>query len=1136
MFFCSGLNRGSGAGRCQDNDRQNSRRRAYEKQRSRSFDLMLGGGYNPCLWSPVEEHKQLGTSKYESISSEEGHPTDYIHLLRDNKDDIDGYSRPPSRKMMPNVRVFVPNNCGKLSIDTSIPSDPEYVHGHCIEPGLEQRGRRYLPTNQVLDSSSGLEQRSGRNASGDRSSYDKRSENLPMNLGVEKQTNCITDVRTPSRKVSPNINRCVAVNEHRSRRKSSASKAPDVESERRPSVVQNGDKRAPLMRQPASQCDALPQGVKSGRRESSTGRRESSAGRRESSAGRRESSAGRRESSAGRRDSSAGKRDTGRQLPQIPQENGEVKQRRLIAFHEKKSHSLDSSFEEYMDDSAEVNHHTGHHHGLSVQQRRARMMHEKSYSLDMPYVHHEEEFNRGSRKDLEYSEQWHDTPRHVSYGDARTYAQAPFEHDRVPMHSEIVPGSEHPRTAPRGASSSAFARSATFISSGQEQRPARNAPSSHGDRERSSHEKRPEHSRSSQQYPGAEFYNTHHQVEPNKLDEKHKKNREKTTAGDVTASLSSHSRRASQPKNAPQQQVVKTKKVPSKLDLHKTRVDMQHKDKSEKSDGIQEKSGLRKTAQEKRFHQFRQQKSYSYEMPYEMERYEESKLPTEGHAPLTAQRRRRQHFHQQKSHSCEVPLAAPPSAAHNEAVWMQPERRYHRMAEAEGYGTPSPTRSPRSPRDAGNDLAVRSPRSPRDSGHFPSSDTLARSPRSPRDTGHVISDVTTRSPRSPRDTGALPLGDLPARASPRSPRDGGHLPPNEVTVRLPRSPRDMGDVSNGKTGDGKRFKNLAEREADFWKKKRMEFYQQQRSSSFAGHSSDDDRSKRKEQQKNSHIVTDMLAQIAKEHGSYTGDEQLMTKLQEAINVEARQQHSRSTRMQRFREQKSHSLNVDSYTKPLPVDRGPLEVGERNRSASSSHASRRDSKSGPNNHKLMSLHSMKSIKTDDVHADKTNVSVSKHKAGSGSRESSRTRSPHPSSSIPRPVGGRGAPEDPPRTSVRATTDAAVTPQAGNGNSHKTSSSGTKLGTGLRKGCCIAPSGGSSDYSESFEHQPHCMTNTPPDTAPNVCHENCTDDVVGYPRRSQMVCPDENIAGKYYVCLMVTCCAQTLACSPVHAALL
>lgn len=1085
-FVYSGSNRG-GAGRCQDNDRQNNRRRAYEKQRSRSFDLMLGGGYNPCLWSPVEEHKQLSTSKYESISSEEGHPTDYINLLRDNKDAIDGsYIRPPSRKMMPNVRAFVPNNVGKTGNETVVERQVE----------VEQKGRRYLPVNQGADMGTAQEQRTGRNASGDRdrSSHDKRSENAPLNFGVDKQVNCGTEVRVPARKVSPNINRGAVPNEHRSRRKSSAAKPPDIDPERRSSVLQNGEKRAPLLRQPASQCDSMPQNVKSGRRESS--------------AGRWECSAGRRESSSGRHDGSAGKRDgsMGRQLPQIPHDNGEVKQRRLIAFHEKKSHSLDSSFEDYMDENAELTY-SSHLHSLSVQQRRARMMHENSYSLDMPYVPHEVEFTRDGPNDVEAAEQWRDSSRHVSYGDARTYTQATVEHS-VPLHNDVNPGSEYLRTIPRRVPSSQFGRSATFISSGPELRSARNVHSSHGsgDRDRSSHDKRSEHSRSSQQYPGAEFYSTHHQVESDKADEKHKKNREKPMTGEVATPMSSHSRHVSK---IPPQQVINTKKkVPSMLDLQKTRVDTQRKQDKlcEKPDGAQEKSGLRKTAQEKRFHQFRQQKSYSYEMPYELERYPDT-IPAEGHAPLTAQGRRRRHFRQQKSHSCEVPQAAPPSAAHNEAVWMVPERRYRRMtSEAEGYATPSPVRSPRSPRDMGN---------------VPLSDVLVRSPRSPRDIGHV------------------PAGDVLARSL-RSPREASHVPLSDVPVRLPRSPRDAGDVP--KNGEGKRIKNLAEREADFWKKKRLEFFQQQRSCSFAAPPSDIE--KNKDSYENSETMTDMIAKITKGQGCYTGDEQLMSQLQEAINVEARQQHNRSTRMQRFRAQKSHSLNVDSCTKPLPIDRGPLEVGERNRSVSS-HAARHDSKSitGSNNHKLMSLHSMKSIKTDDhVHTEKTD-STSKHKAtltkqssraSSGNRDTSRTHSPHPSSSIPRPVV-HGVPEEPSRTSSRRqdtpSTDATM---SGNGNSRKTS--GMKLGMGLRKGCCIAPSGGSSDYSESFEHRQHCMTSSPPDTIPVICYKNCTDDVVGHPRGCQMVltCPDENIAGKYYVCLMVNRCAYMPACSLLHAA--
>ena len=1019
MFVCLGLR----AGRCQDNDQQNIKRRAYEKQRSRSFDLILGGGYNPCLWSPVEEHRQLTTSKFESISSEEGHATDYTNLPRDNKDETDGGV--PSRKLMPHVLA---QESVEMANDQTGRQDMAYSHGHWTEPGLDQRGRGSQGVDIRQD------QRTDRNIL-----HDKRVDGVPLRVELENRADCCSVELT--RKASPNMNRVAVMNDHQSRRRSSVIHPFDVESERRVSVLPNCEKRAPLLRQ----VNALPQNVKSGRRESSAGRRESSAGRRESSA--RVDGSKHESSSSGRRDSCMG-----RQLPQIPQEHGDGKQRRLLAFHEKKSHSLDSSFEDYVDENEQLNYGYGRNHCLSVQQRRSRMMHEKSYSLDVPYVAH----------DFDVAEHHYDPPRHASYGDTRMYTQVPvFEHRRAPTHDDVNSSSEHLRAAPRSPSRAHLVRSATINDHRKEQGKTRNH---HSPGDRSSHDKRTEHS--SQKFPGAEIYNVHRYTELDTSDGKRKKSRETITSGEAATSSSSHSRHAaSQSRNPPQEISIKSKKITNKSDLQKTRIDPHHKSQNvdkapcEKSDGTQDKSGAHKTAQEKRIHQFRQQKSYSYEMPYELERHEHT---AEGQ--VTAHGQRRKQFHQQKSHSCEVPCAAPPSSAHNEAVWMEREQE-RRYMEAEGYAPPSPARSPQ------------------DTVHVATSDALVRSP--------------------------------------------GNCPP---TDNIPRLPRETCVASGSKTAEGKRFKNLEEREADFWKRKRQECYQQQRSSSLAVPSRYIDKNfKSREPNKNKPTVTDTFSQMANQH---TGDKQSQLQ-QDAINVEVMQERSRSTRMQRFRQQKSQSLNVDSCTPP------PLTDNDERRRSASSHAPKHDAKSSSsNNHKLMTLHSMKSIRTDD-HVHNTGVGKHKTKHGasdsgrrdslrthspSGNRDDSRTHSPH--SSVPRPVN-HGVTEEPTRASGRRHELDSATTKVGNGAAHKTSAE--KLATGIRKGCCIAPAGESSDFSESFEHQSHCtMTRV-------VCHENCTDDVVERSRGAPTLsaCPDENITGKYRVWLMVFRCAGVFRpCCMLH----
>ena len=1001
MFVCLGLR----AGRCQDNDQQNIKRRAYEKQRSRSFDLILGGGYNPCLWSPVEEHRQLTTSKFESISSEEGHATDYTNFPRDNKDVNDGGR---SQKLMPHVLA---QESVEMANDQTA-RDTGYSHGHWTEPGLDKWGRRYVPAKQGVDIGGvGLDQRPGRNVS-----HDKRLDVLPVQ--ADNHGDCSSVELTL--KASPNMDRVSVASDLHSRRRSSVIHPFDMECERRVSVLPNGEKRAPLLRQ----VNALPQSVKSGRRESSAGRRDSSAGRRESSA---RVDGSRRESSAGRRDSCMG-----RQLPQIPQENGDAKQRRLLDFHEKKSHSFDSSFEDYVDENEQLSYGYGRNHSLSVQQRRSRMMHEKSYSLDVPYVAQDVEFD--------IAEHHYDPPRHASYGDTRMYIQAPVF---VTTHNDLNSSSEHLRASPRGSVRSRLGRSATINDNRPEQGKTRNH-NSPGDRNRSSHDKRTEHS--SQKFPGAEILNVHRRTEFDTSDGKRKKSREPTMSGEAATS-SSHSRHAVlQSTNPPQQPVIKSKKVINKSDKQKTRVVPDHKaqqiDKAprEKSDGTPEKPGTHKTAQEKRIHRFHQQKSYSYEMPYELERHEDT---DEEH--VTAHGRRRKQFHDQKSYSCEVPRAAPPSSAHNEAVWMERERR-HRYMEEEGCASPSPAKSPQ------------------DAGHVPTSDAPVMSP--------------------------------------------GNLPPTDNTPRYPR------ETCVSKNGEGKRFKNLEEREADFWKRKRQECYQQQRSSSLAVLSSVV-KNKSKESTKNRPTVTDMFAQIASQRA---GDKQSMSQLQETINVEVTQERSRSTRMQQFRQQKSQSLNVDSSTLPPPMD------NEERRRSASSHAPKHDAKSSgshSNNHKLMALHSMKSIRTDDrigntdvgKHKTKHDTRSSRTLSPSGNRDDSRTHSPH--LSIPRPVN-HSTPEEPVRTPGRRLQLDSATPKSG--VSHKTSA--VKLATGIRKGCCITPAGESSDFSESFEHQSHV-----------VCHDNCTSDVVERSRGALSACPDENIAGKYRVWLMVSRCVF-ISCCMLH----
>ena len=69
----------------------------------------------------------------------------------------------------------------------------------------------------------------------------------------------------------------------------------------------------------------------------------------------------------------------------------DTRQRRMATFQEARSHSLDSSFEEFQRQFAPdlVDSGVASSGRLSAKQRRARLLHEKSYSLDMSYVAHD---------------------------------------------------------------------------------------------------------------------------------------------------------------------------------------------------------------------------------------------------------------------------------------------------------------------------------------------------------------------------------------------------------------------------------------------------------------------------------------------------------------------------------------------------------------------------------------------------------------------------------------------------------------------------------------------------------------------------------------------------------------------------